>query len=173
MTSNSLQQFIEEAQTGWSGLDSDTVRRLRQALERLAANCAHEPWLRRIHEEKPDTVELYRDETSGFILLAHTERKRTYRPPHDHGSGWVFYILQHGEIRLGTYKLVTDRHGHSSLVTRGALTKHPGECSVYLPGDIHDTECMSDYIVQFRLTSSDFTKEKAEGRMTIFADFHR
>ena len=173
MSSDSLQQFIKEAQDGWSGLNSCTVVRLQQALERLAASCADEAWFRKIHDEKPETIELYRDGKWGFILLAHVERKGMYRPPHDHGSGWVFYILQHGETRIGTYQLVTDRQGHTSLVTRGDITKHPGECSVYLPGDIHDTECMSDYIVQFRLTSSDFAKEKAEGRMTIFSDFHR
>ncbi|MBQ95573.1 hypothetical protein [Erythrobacter aureus] len=173
MQSDSLQQFVKDAQEGWSGLNSDTVTRLTQALERLVANCGTEAWCRKIHEEKPETVELYRDEKWGFVLLAHTERKGLYRPPHDHGCGWVFYILQHGRNRIGTYRLVTDRQGHSSLVTRGDSTKHPGECSVYLPGDIHDTECMSDYIVQFRLTSSDFAKEKAEGRMTVFSSFRR
>ncbi len=56
--------------------------RLTQALERLVANCGGEAWCRKIHEEKPETLELYRDEKRGFVLLAHTERKGLYRPPH-------------------------------------------------------------------------------------------
>ena len=169
MAQDALQEFVQDARQSWSGLNSDTVIRLRQALETLVANCAEDAWLKAIHEEKPATVKLYEDETCGFMLLAHVERRGMYRPPHDHGAGWVFYILQHGEIRMGTYRQHTDRHGRTALVTRGDTVKRPGECSVYLPGDIHDTQCMSDYIVQFRLTSWDLAKEKAEGRMTVFA----
>jgi len=44
----------------------------------------------------------------------------------------------------------------------------PGDCRVFLPGDIHDTLCVSENFIQYRLTSSDFKEEIKSGRMTRY-----
>ncbi|MBU6953118.1 hypothetical protein [Hahella sp. HN01] len=165
MQPTALDHFIESAREGWDGLTTSNVIRLRRLLQDLAKTSAEEPWLAQIHADRPDMVELYTDLEHGFRLLAHTEPRGLYRAPHDHGFGWVLYALQHGALEMSTYQSITDKRGGTRLVSRGCDTLNPGDCRVFLPGDIHDTKCVSDYIVQFRLTSSDFKLEKKEGRM--------
>jgi hypothetical protein len=79
------------------------VAAIRAELERLARAPSTEPWLRALHQEAPASKELYRDSTQGFVLLAHSEPAGLYRPPHDHGRGWVIYALQRGAMEIGTY----------------------------------------------------------------------
>lgn len=168
MNRSALDKFKTQAQKNWSGLNSDTVLSMKDALVELARTSNNEAWLQKIHQEKPASVELYRDERFGFILLAHTEEKGTYRRPHNHGAGWVFYAVQHGKTEMATYKQMTNTRGQTELVSRGGDMMGAGDCKVFLPGDIHDTKCLSDYLVQFRLTSSDLKKEITEGRMEKF-----
>jgi len=40
---------------------------------------------------------------------------------------------------------------------------------VYLPGDIHDTRCVSDSVLMLRLTSCDLKQEEKLGYMTRYA----
>ena len=43
----------------------------------------------------------------------------------------------------------------------------PGEARAYLPGDIHDTRCLSDQALVFRFTERDLKREdQVEGRAT-------
>lgn len=170
MTETTLDRVTKEIQEEWNGLTSHTVLRTRELLKELTLAPDDEPWLAKIHAEKPETVELYADPEQGYILLAHTERKGLYRVPHNHGAGWVFYAVQHGENRMSTYKQTTTPDGRTHLVSRGSHDLRKGDCEVFLPGDIHDTECLTDYMVQFRLTSSDFKQEKTSGRMIQFVD---
>lgn len=169
MPDSSLDRFIGTVRSNWTGLDTNTVVKTRRLLEELALATPEEPWLAVLHRERPATVELYRDPDRGFLLLAHTEPCGHYRPPHNHGTGFVFYALHHGTMRMATYSQVTHSDGTTRLVSRGADLMHEGECRVFLPGDIHDTEVVSDYIVQFRLTSSDFSLERSAGRMVVYA----
>ncbi|WP_444946188.1 hypothetical protein ACJJIP_02905 [Microbulbifer sp. VTAC004] len=170
MVSNSLERHIAELRKYWMGLNSDTVVHCRAVLAKLASSSNSEGWLAKLHQNREATTELYRDSELGFILLAHVETQGLYRNPHNHGDGWVFYALQHGEVEMSTYGLVRTVKGEEQLVSRGSYTMHPGDCSAFLPGDIHDTRCLSDYSLMFRLTSCDFSEEKRQGRLQQFAE---
>ena len=165
MKDSALKNFIASIKNSWTGLNSETVITSRKLLESLAKTPSSEPWLADLHSKKQESVELYNDKTHGFILLAHVEKRGKYRVPHNHGAGWVFYAIQHGTMEMSTYSQVTDRKGKSHLVSRGASDINSGECNVYLPGDIHDTKCLSEYVLMFRLTSCDFKDEKRDGRL--------
>lgn len=96
------------------------------------------------------------------MLLAHTETAGLYRPPHDHGRAWVIYAIQQGEIEMGTYARIEDSDGSVQLVKRNATLVRPGQVQVYLPGDIHDTRCISGPALLFRFTERDLRKEDKE-----------
>lgn len=169
MKKNGLETFISNVKKHWSGLNTETVEAVRQLLIDLTKSSPDELWLKEIIDEKPAVKELYRDPENGFILLAHSEDQGMYRHPHNHGAGWVFYAVQSGEIAMTTFKQITSTNGETRLVSRGTDVLVNGQCKVFLPGDIHDTRCLSEGFIQFRLTSADFKKEIQEGRMIRFA----
>lgn len=169
MQNTALENFIAQVKTAWSGLNTETVGSVRQLLINLTKAAADEAWLQQILQQKPAAQELYRDAEHGFILLAHTEEKGTYRQPHNHGAGWVFYAVLSGEMAMNTYQQVTKVNGETHLVSRGTDVMQAGQCRVFLPGDIHDTKCLSEGFVQLRLTSTDFQKEMQEGRLVRFS----
>ncbi|CAH9053794.1 hypothetical protein PSECIP111951_00895 [Pseudoalteromonas holothuriae] len=168
MKPNTLNKFITATRANWQGLTSTNILNCKTQLEELARTPSSEPWLAQLHASKQSSTELYRDPEHGFILLAHIEPKHTYRPPHNHGAGWVLYAVQHGAMDISTYSQVTDCNGHTQLVSRGATTLSSGQCHVYLPKDIHDTKSTTDYVLMFRLTSTDIQTEKREGRLIQF-----
>ncbi|WP_444940832.1 hypothetical protein ACJJI3_20990 [Microbulbifer sp. ZKSA004] len=165
---DSLRQCVEALKANWQGLDTSSIVRCREALGKLASSNSDEAWLADLHSRQEPSVELYRDEDKGFILLAHVEPRGLYRPPHNHGNGWVFYAVQHGEVEMSTYGLL-NQDDSEQLVSRGCYQMKPGDCSAFLPGDIHDTHCLSEYVLMFRLTSCDFSEEKREGRLRVFS----
>jgi hypothetical protein len=147
------------------------VAACRTYLEDLLKASATEAWLAALNQEAPASKELYRDPTHGFVLLAHTEPAGLYRPPHDHGRGWVIYAMQQGEIEMGTYARVEDPDGSVRLVKRGSTRVQPGQVQVYLPGDIHDTLCMAGPALLFRFTERDLKKEDKEAhRLTRYVE---
>ena len=164
MAHNSLERFIEGVRQIWGPLTSEVVAGCRQHLEELVNASSTEEWLATLHREAPAYKELYRDPVQGFALLAHTERAGLYRPPHDHGRGWVIYAIQHGEIEMGTYARVEAPDGSVKLVKRYSTLVRPGQVQVYLPGDIHDTRCISGPALLFRFTERDLKKEDQEER---------
>jgi len=170
---NTLNEVISEIQTHWQGLESRTIEHTRAQLKRLTKSPTTEPWLERLFADKPESQELHRDDKHGFVLLAHFEKKALYRVPHNHGAGWVFYALYCGEMEVSTYKQITNQNGQTTLVSRGTNIIKPGNVTTYLPGDIHDTECLSDWVLMFRLTSCDFKDEKKSGRLIQFKNHIR
>lgn len=156
---NSLQRFTESASTTWGPLTSDLVAGLRRQIEQLLEAPDAEDWLAALHEEAAESRELYRDPDHGFLLLAHTESPGLYRPPHDHGRGWVIYAVQRGETEMGTYARVHDARGNMQLVKRDSRVLRAGQIGVYLPGDIHDTRCTAGPLLLYRFTSCDLKKE--------------
>ena len=162
MTKNSLEKFIEGVKQIWGPLTSEVVAGCRQHLEELVKAPSTEEWLAALHREASAYNEMYRDPTQGFVLLAHTEHAGLYRPPHDHGRGWVIYAIQQGEIEMGTYARIEDPDGSVKLVKRGSTLVRPGQVQVYLPGDIHDTRCISGPALLFRFTERDLKKEDTE-----------
>jgi hypothetical protein len=159
MRKNSLQRFSESASTTWGPLTSELVASLRRQMEELLETPTTEHWLSALHEEAAENRELYRDPVHDFLLLAHTESTGLYRPPHDHGRGWVMYAVQRGETEMGTYSRVRDASGQMHLVKRDSTVLRPGQIGVYLPGDIHDTRCVAGPLLLYRFTSCDLKKE--------------
>jgi len=163
MKNNTLQTFIEGIRRVWGPLSTEVVDLSRRQLESLLKASAAEEWLEALHQEGPANKELYRDPSHDFILLAHTEQTGQYRPPHDHGRGWVIYGVQQGEMEIGTYARVQEPDGSGRLVRRESYLLRPGETRVYLPGDIHDTRCTKGPVLYYRFTDRDLKKEESEG----------
>jgi predicted metal-dependent enzyme (double-stranded beta helix superfamily) len=159
MKKNSLQRFTESVSATWGPLTSELVASTRRHLAALLEAPTTEDWLSELHEEAAASRELYRDPVHGFVLLAHTESPGLYRPPHDHGTGWVIYAVQRGETEMGTYARGHDAAGKTALVKRDASLVRPGQIEVYLPGDIHDTRCTAGPLLLYRFTSCDLKKE--------------
>lgn len=165
MKQDSLAKFIERLQKVWAPLDSELAEKAQKLMEELVKASTSEPWLQELQNEFEGSRELYHDPDHGFILLAHTEKKDLYRAPHDHGNGWVIYAVQSGEMEMGTYVRIPGKDEEFKIVRREKYRVMPGESRVYLPGDIHDTKCISDSVLMFRLTSIDLKDEVRLGRM--------
>lgn len=170
MAINSLDKFHENIRRIWSPLSSELVAEARLQMEALLRASPKENWLASLHRAKPPGEELLRDADHGFVLLAHAEQAGLYRPPHDHGRGWVIYGIQDGELEIGTYGRAADAGGNVHLVQRDATVLRPGEARVYLPGDIHDTRCLTDSALLFRFTERDLkVEDKLHHRVTRYA----
>ena len=171
MANNYLERFVDGMKSTWGPLSTQVVASSRAHLEELVKAPASEAWLSSLHKEASPYEELYRDPTYGFVLLAHTEPAGLYRPPHDHGRGWVIYVLQQGEIEMGSYARIEDPDGKVRLVKRDATIVRHVQAMVYLPGDIHDTRCIAGPALLFRFTERDLKKEdKEEHRVTRYVE---
>lgn len=159
MPDTALDTFVETARTAWGPLTSDLVAACRGGLEQLLQAPASEPWLAALHRDQPLSEALYRDPDHGFVLQAHTEHAGLYRPPHDHGRSWVIYALQSGEIEMGTYARIDGPDGAVRLVQRDSTRVRAGQVQVYLPGDIHDTRCLTASALLLRFTERDLRVE--------------
>lgn len=169
MTPDALRTFSRTVSHAWGPLTSDLVAGTRQALEALAGADPSEPWLAALHRDQPASEELYRDPRHGFVLLAHTEQQGLYRPPHDHGRSWVVYAVQDGEIEMGSYARLDDADGAVRLVKRDSTVVRAGQALAYLPGDIHDTLCLSQTALLFRFTERDLrVEDRQEHRVTRY-----
>jgi hypothetical protein len=168
---DSLQTFIEGARAAWGPLTSELVAECGRRLETLLKASPSEGWLAALHAKAPASEELYRDPSHGFVLLAHTEQAGLYRPPHDHGRGWVIYAMQHGEIEMRTYARIEDADGRVRLVRRDRTLVRAGQVQVYLPGDIHDTRCMTGSALLLRFTERDLRiEDRQEHRVTRYVE---
>jgi hypothetical protein len=171
MAKNALEAFVEGVRQIWGPLTSEVVADCRRQLEELVKATSTEEWLAALHREAPAYKEMYRDPSHGFMLLAHTEQAGLYRPPHDHGRGWVIYAIQQGEIEMGTYSRSETPDGSVKLVQRDSTVIRPGQVRVYLPGDIHDTRCISGPALLFRFAERDLKKEdKEDHRVTRYVE---
>jgi hypothetical protein len=171
MTRNTFDASIDGIKSVWGPLTTEVVAGCRTHLENLLEAPATEEWLAALRREGPANKELYRDPQMGFVLLAHTEYAGLYRPPHDHGRGWVIYAIQQGEVEMGTYARIEEDDGRVRLVKRNSTRVRPGQVQVYLPGDIHDTRCVSGPALLFRFTERDLNKEdREEHRVTRYVE---
>lgn len=164
MEKTALQAFAEDVRSRWGPLTSELAEACQAAIERLLRASPEEAWLAKLHQEAPASAELHRDPDHGFMLLGHTEQAGLYRPPHDHGRSWVLYGIQHGEIEMGTYARIETDDGAVRLVKRNTTRVRAGEAQLYLPGDIHDTRCVSDSALLFRFTERDLRVEDRQHR---------
>jgi predicted metal-dependent enzyme (double-stranded beta helix superfamily) len=168
---DTLQTFVAAMRSMWGPLSSELVAGCREQLAVLAAASTREPWLADLHRTAPANRELHRDPDHGFVLLAHTEAAGLFRAPHDHGRAWVVYALQRGEVEMRTYARIADAHGRVRLVQRDSIVMQAGQALAYLPGDIHDTRCLSDTALLFRFTERDLRiEDRVEHRLTRYAE---
>jgi hypothetical protein len=163
MSENSLEKFIASVQKIWSPLSTDLISACQLHLEALAKAPSTEEWLAKLHRDAEGTVELYRDTTRGFLLLAHTEPTALFRPPHNHGRSWVMYAIQKGESEMKSYAQINKNDGTVKLVRRDTSLVTSGRVKVYLPGDIHDTRCVSGPSMLFRFTERDLHQDDKDG----------
>ncbi len=169
MSDSALDTFISTVRFAWGPLTSPLVAHCRRRLDALTRAPTSEPWLAALHADQPEGREFYRDPDHGFMLLAHTERAGLYRPPHDHGRAWVVYAVQQGEIEIRTFVRVEAPDGGVRLVQRDSAILRPGQALAYLPGDIHDTRCLSEAALLFRFTERDLKiEDRIDYRMTRY-----
>jgi hypothetical protein len=67
-------------------------------------------------------------------------------------------------MEMRTYARVENPDGSVKLVQRNSTIVRPGQVQVYLPGDIHDTRCITGPALQFRFTDRDLKKEEKEAQ---------
>lgn len=171
MTSDSLAIFVTRVQAQWGPLSTELVQACRNQLAQLSLTDQTELWLESLLDDRPASRELHCEPTHGFMLLAHAECKGLFRPPHDHGRGWVVYAVQSGELEVRTYARLAAPDGCDFLVQRETHVLRPGEARAYLPGDIHDTRCLSEKALLFRFTERDLRQEdRVEHRVTRFVE---
>lgn len=171
MDQDALATFSETLRRSWGPISTELVATCRSALATLSRTSETEAWLARLHGEKPASRELMRDPTFGFMLLAHIENQGLFRPPHDHGRAWVVYAVQSGALEVRTYAKVAEDNGPSRLVLRDATVLRPGDAKAYLPGDIHDTRCLTETALLLRFTERDLRHEdQVEHRLTRFIE---
>ncbi len=171
MDEDSLSVFINGVRANWSVGSTDLIEHCRTTLAGLTLASTAEPWLAELLSELPASRELHRGPTEGFMLLAHAEKEGLYRPPHDHGRSWVVYAVQSGELEVGTYRKVLDQDGKPTLIQSNISVLRPGLAAAYLPGDIHDTRCLSGSALLFRFTAMDLRREdQVERRVTRFVE---
>lgn len=171
MSENALSTFTRNVHSAWGPLSTELVDECRLQAEALLRAASSEDWLEALHREAPANRELHRDPDHGFVLLAHTEREGLFRPPHDHGRAWVMYAVQSGEIEMRTYARVTDPQNGVRLVRRDATRVRAGQVQVYLPGDIHDTRCLSGSALLFRFTERDLrVEDQVHQRLMRYVD---
>lgn len=170
MKRTTLDEFAASMHSAWGPLTSGLVGAARDAVERLARASSAEAWLAALLSARPAYEELCRDPQYGFVLLAHTEQQGLYRPPHDHGRAWVVYAVQHGEVEMRSFARVQDADGAERLVQRDCTVVRAGQALAYLPGDIHDTRCLSPTALLFRFTERDLRHEdRVENRISRYA----
>jgi hypothetical protein len=170
MGHNSLDAFAAAIRAAWGPISTALVAKCRERLEALMHADPAEDWLASLLNERPASRELYRD-PAGFMLLAHNENEGLYRPPHDHGRAWVVYGVQSGALEIRTYARVEGPGGATRLVLRDANVLRAGEARAYLPGDIHDTRCLTGSALLFRFTERDLRHEdQVERKLTRFVE---
>lgn len=171
MTMTTLDRFAATVSNAWGPLSSELISTCRNALGALTLADPSQPWLASLHDEKPASRELLRDPEHGFLLLAHTENEGLFRAPHDHGRAWVVYAVQSGALEVRTYGKTLRADGTTELVLRDETLLEPGTARAYLPGDIHDTRCLSSTALLFRFTERDLRYEdQVEHKVTRFLD---
>lgn len=170
MAANALTTFTEAMRSDWAP-GTAPVAACRERLERLLRAETSEEWLASLLAERPASRELCRDPEHGFMLLAHNENEGLYRPPHDHGRAWVVYGAQSGALEVRTWERVPGPDCAARLALRDTHVLATGEARAYLPGEIHDTRCLTETALLFRFTERDLRHEdQVERKVTRFIE---
>lgn len=170
MKNQSLNTFIEELSKVWGPVNSELTKKAKALLAELVTKGTKEDWVKDLLNKKEPATVVYQSEKHGFILQAHIEQKGDVSPPHDHGNGWVIYATVQGQVEMGIFHRVIQPDGNLKVIQKDQYIQTPGQCDVYLQGDIHDTKSLEDNTLMLRLTSCDFMTEFAEGRLIRYIE---
>lgn len=168
MKQNALNTFTTELSKTWGPVSSSLTFKSKALLEDLIKYCEGEDWVTDLLDNQYPEKEIYRSEEHGFLLMGHVEPAGFTSPPHDHGSGWVIYSVVQGEVEMGMFHRVIHQDGVFNLVQKDSYVVSPGQCSIYLPGDIHDAKSLEDNTLMLRLTSCDSQDEIEGGRLVRY-----
>lgn len=108
------------------------------------------------------------NEEHGYYLYAYSEGRGTFRQPHNHGNGWVIYVVMDGIMEMATYFEIQTDDGESQIIEKERYLLTSGDGRAFFPGDIHHTLSLSDGTIILRLTSLDLKDELDKGRMKRF-----
>lgn len=170
MKNQALTTFINEISEAWGPVSAELTKTSKRLLEQLVKSGANEDWVTELLANNSPDAEVYRNEEHGFILQAHVEHKDDVSPPHDHGNGWVLYATVQGQVEMGIFHKVIRSDGSLVVVQKDKYVQQPGQCHVYLQGDIHDTKALADNTLMLRLTSCDFHQEFNAGRLVRYLE---
>ena len=173
MKNPALEKFKTELNRIWGPATSGLTKEAKRLLEELIVKCKDEDWVKDLLKEGLPYKEVYRSSEHGFILMAHIEQKGDVSLPHDHGDGWVIYATVSGQVDMGIFGKVVRNDGSFEIVQQDEYAQKDGQCSVYLPGDIHDTTTQIDNTLMLRLTSCDFFQELQEGRLSRYENVEK
>ncbi|NQV55466.1 MAG: hypothetical protein HQ503_06375 [Rhodospirillales bacterium] len=105
------------------------------------------------------THELYHDEETDFLLLAHIQADGRTSPPHDHGASWAIYGQAVGWTEMTEYDRKDDgtEDGHAELEVRKKYRLEPGNAGYFASHAVHSIHFpeKSRFI---RVTGTDLTK---------------
>jgi predicted metal-dependent enzyme (double-stranded beta helix superfamily) len=80
------------------------------------------------------------DPRPGFHITCRAATPGFYRPPHDHGAGWVVYGVYEGAIEQTRYAWDYAAGPLSpKLIPKGKFLQKVGEVAYFLPGEVHST----------------------------------
>lgn len=164
MNQQQINLFFDELKLSWNKQNEETIKAGKSVMENMLKSEELKKYLANESANLAKGIELYRDSELGFILFAYSETKGLYRMPHNHGNGWVIYSVVEGIIEMGTYALIAN----TNLIKKEKHQMHKGDSEVYYPGDIHDTQSITDSVLILRLTSCDLKEEERQGRMKKF-----
>ena len=163
MLNAALDNCISRIRQVWSAQPPENISVVEQCIAELGQERG---FISQVLSElgESQAKEIHRDANHGFVLTVYREVAGQYRIPHDHGEGWVVYTVLNGMMDMGGYTL--DAAYQAGRPVRDSLVRlSSGESRTYLPGDIHDTLCITDRVVILRFTSCDLKVEEREGRM--------
>ncbi|WMW80249.1 hypothetical protein RF679_16590 [Undibacterium cyanobacteriorum] len=158
-----LLEFKNTIQEVWSESTSDKIQILKAHMQALVKdkdliNQLTSPLIE-------DDLILDHDERLGYYLYAYSEGQGTYRQPHNHGNGWVIYVVLSGIMEMATYFETKSDDGESHIFEKEHYLLTSGDGRAFYPGDIHHTLSLSEGTIILRLTSIDLRGELAIGRM--------
>lgn len=163
-----IETAISKIEANWKNLEMQSILNMKLVLQDLSLSQDLLAQLKTELKVSANGIELYRHNSQGFVLLAYSEAEGTYRIPHNHGDAWVIYAVAYGEVEMGNYFRMAQAHSEHRLILKNRERLIAGDTRLYLPGEIHDTKCISPNAVILRLTSNDLKEEERLGRMQRF-----
>ena len=163
-----INEAVSEIQLSWKRLTGESIEKIKSTLKALARDQEVQKQLQIETRMLSKGMELYRDQSNGFLVLAYSEDQGNYRTPHDHGHAWVVYVVASGEVEMGNYFKFVRPSGQTELVLKSRERLTAGDERIYYPGEIHDTRCASENALILRLSSHDLREEEKAGRMNRY-----